>query len=657
MLIPSSPERYLRCPVLCRPSAPLSDDDGARAAATLSVIAWEGERERILRFDLDPDGAVLDEHAVTPPSVGLLGLRPDDGGPVLFAEDELRARSRDARAEAWISHEEGVVSVWVERRPQRTLAFRAVGMACAPALVTTDDGTWLAFHHDVREDTHERDIAKWIALRFVSTRGEVFEPAAPMVDLDRDRAGEEQSFEFPALVRGADGALALFGRGSHNFWRQDLNARGFSPRVPLSDGAWGSRGRRPSAIALADGALLVARRERHGIEIGRLDPVTGGPPALRPAQVDCRPARARDHVGTAGRAPTKPADRVDAFSRVDRARDPARAHGLQTFFGDIQQHSAHSDGVGSAHEAYLRARDRYGDDFVALTDHESFLGKRTGPGEWRYLQDVAHMYDAPGRFATLVAYEWTGKRFPGPGHKCVYLPREGMPIVSRDVLPEGRDLVEAIREAGGIASPHHIGWTGCDEGGHEPIGQPVWEICSCHGCYEHAEHPLGYRGEHHDQLAQPMLRKGHRFGFTASSDAHGLLWHHGTSRKRDPYRTGLTAVQAPRLTRGAVFEALRERRCYATSGAKILLDMCVDGAPMGSELKVDGPSHVTARAVGAGALEAIELITERGVEARVECEGDEGAIDASIDAAWVYARVIQRDGEMAWASPVFFDRA
>ena len=45
------------------------------------------------------------------------------------------------------------------------------------------------------------------------------------------------------------------------------------------------------------------------------------------------------------------------------------------FFGDIQQHSAHSDGVGSADETYLRARYRYGDDFAALTDHESFLGK------------------------------------------------------------------------------------------------------------------------------------------------------------------------------------------------------------------------------------------------------------------------------------------
>ena len=66
------------------------------------------------------------------------------------------------------------------------------------------------------------------------------------------------------------------------------------------------------------------------------------------------------------------------------------------------------------------------------------------------------------------------------------------------------------------------------------------------------------------------------------------------ARKRDPYRTGLTAVQAEELTRDAVFNALRERRCYGTSGVKILLDLEVDGFPMGSAART-----VSRPAVGA----------------------------------------------------------
>ncbi len=247
----------------------------------------------------------------------------------------------------------------------------------------------------------------------------------------------------------------------------------------------------------------------------------------------------------------------------------------------------------------------------------------------------------------------------------MYLPRRGLALVSRDDVPKGRDLVSRIRALGGIASPHHIGWTGCDEEGHDPEGQPVWEICSCHGCYEHADHPLGQRGEHRDQLVDVMLAKGHRFGFTASSDSHGLLWHHGESRKRDPYRTGLTAVQAAACTRDLVLEALRARRCYATSGAKILLDVTVEGQPMGSILRRSGPVTVEVRAVGAlttAEIAAAFLVPETTMAQRIKTaspllEQQRHELRTELTAPYVYARVVQADGEMAWSSPVFVDPA
>lgn len=601
----------------------------SEAGVRLHVIAWDtgANRESLLTFALDERGVAtkLDASDPTDGIVALDGIVPADASAELFA--------RDGDARVWIEHHRGTVEVKLERGSRETVVWRARGSAAAPAVVATRGGTWVAWHHDVREDTDQPDVAKWIALRFVDLEGNVFAPAAEMRDRDRDLEGEEQSFEFPALVVGPDGAVGVVGRGSHNFWRQDLSATGWTERVGLSDGSWGSRGRRPSA--LVDGArMFIARRDRKAIEIDVQDAPRGGAPEL----VAAPPKTLRVEAGT---APTR--------------RDPATARGLHTYFGDIQQHSAHSDGVGSAEEVYLRARWRYDDDFVALTDHESFLGKRTGPGEWEYLQQVADAFDDPGEFATLLAYEWTGKMYPGPGHKCVYLPRRGMPIVSRDDVPSGADLVQAIKDAGGMASPHHIGWTGCDEEGHDPAGQPVWEICSCHGCYETEGHPLGMRGEHTDQLADVMLRKGHRFGFTASSDSHGLLWHHGESRKRDPYRTGLTAVLAPELTRDAIFEGIRTRSCYGTSGAKILLDVRVDGKPMGAELG-SGPVSIEVDAVGSAALERIDLVTESGVAHTVTADGLElaFALDQFEAAQFVYARVVQRDGEQAWSSPVFF---
>ncbi len=618
------PGRYLR-------AARLTVSKGA---VRLHAIAWEGAAERVLTFDLDAEGTPRFAQAGT-------------AAPAVVALDEQgRATSEQAESEARVegacvrvSHEAGVASVTLHPAgAPPVLVWRARGCAAAPAIAAgktaQGEGHWVAWHHDVREDTLDPDIAKWIALRFVAG-GQVFEVSDPMRDRDRDRHGEEQSFEFPAVVVSESGAVAIFGRGSHDFWRQDVGDAGWTERRSLSGGGWGSRGRRCTAARLGD-AVVFARREKKGIEIAVEPVATGGPPDLTACEADLT---SRQTFQT---------------PRLDRRRDPAAAFGRATFFGDIQQHSAHSDGVGTAEEAHLRARHRYGDDFVALTDHESFLGKRTGPGEWEYLQRVADAHDEPGAFTALLAYEWTGKRYPGPGHKCVYLPERGTALVSRDDVPEGKDLVQKIAALGGVASPHHIGWTGCDEAGHDPAGQPVWEICSCHGCYEHPDHPLGMRGEHTDQLASAMLEKGHRFGFTASSDSHGLLWHHGESRKRDPYRTGLTAVQVTELNRETVLNALKTRRCYATSGVKILLDMQVDGCPMGSELAARETIEVTGRVVGASALERLDLVTEAGVVFSQAVDGDEASLAHALPAPrYVYLRAVQTDGEMAWASPVF----
>jgi hypothetical protein len=152
-----------------------------------------------------------------------------------------------------------------------------------------------------------------------------------------------------------------------------------------------------------------------------------------------------------------------------------------------------------------------------------------------------------------------------------------------------------------------------------------------------------------------MLQKGHRFGFTASSDSHGLLWHHGESRKRDPYRTGLTAVQARDVSRASVYEALVARRCYATSGAKIFVDMRADGQPMGSTLRANGRVAVEVEAASDVALCSIEFLGPDGVIACTPAHGTAAELAARVATPWVYARVTRCDGEMAWTSPVFVE--
>src|SRR5690606_1109273 len=89
-------------------------------------------------------------------------------------------------------------------------------------------------------------------------------------------------------------------------------------------------------------------------------------------------------------------------------------------FGDLHQHTAHSDGCGSAEDLWIAARDRRGLDFAAITDHDRFCRRSLGPATWQYMCQLADAVNEPGRFAALPAYEFTGPRYPGPGHKCVY---------------------------------------------------------------------------------------------------------------------------------------------------------------------------------------------------------------------------------------------
>jgi hypothetical protein len=636
-------DRYLRNPRL------VARADGG---ADLHVIAWMGETEAHLAIGLDSEGRPTGEERVLDRRPAILGITRDANNPRVTEDASEDDRASDG---GWVVSvergAEGTSRIVVDTpEGRRVRVWEAHGIAAAPAIARAGlpvagaeaPGAWIAFHHDVREDSGEPDVVKWIAVRFVARDGTVFEPAAPMVDRDRDREGEEQGFELPTLVVGQDGALAIFGRGSHRFWRQDLGAAGFGPRVAVGgDQGWGCRGRRIAACMVAGGSrVLTARREKSGIVIAPQTPPRGGPPALVPAAIEHTPRPRRD-------APRGPA----------RALDPARRWGRQTLFGDIHQHSAHSDGCGVADEPYLRARWGYGDDFAALTDHESFLGKRIGPGEWAYLQAIAERHNEPGRFATLVAYEWTGRRHPGPGHKVVYLPDRGHAIVSRDDVPSGKALVEAVKARGGFAVPHHVGWTGADEEAHDPVGQPVWEICSCHGCYLHAEHPLGARGDLRDQMVEEVLRRGHRFGFIACSDGHGLLWHHGVARKRDPFRTGLTAVQATECTREAILAAIRERRCYATSGVPIFLDVVAGaGHPMGSEIVSGEPVLLVAEAIGTAPIREIAIVGPQGPIVSASGRGERARVQARVERGWAYAKVVQEDGEMAWSSPIFVDR-
>ena len=201
-LLEQTKVRYLRTPRL-------SPAEGG--GATLHLIAWTPEGEHLLHVDCDAEGETLGERAEAPREAiaGLTSEHPPR--PTDDPRDDARAQAAGWGVE--VRWHEGRSSVWVTPPSAEPLrVWEALGTATAPAIAPWGGGVWVAFHHDVREDSGARDIAKWIALRFVDGAGAVFEAAAEMTGRDRDLDGVEQSFEFPSIIVGEDGALDLFGR-------------------------------------------------------------------------------------------------------------------------------------------------------------------------------------------------------------------------------------------------------------------------------------------------------------------------------------------------------------------------------------------------------------------------------------------------------------
>src|SRR6185436_6677726 len=140
-------------------------------------------------------------------------------------------------------------------------------------------------------------------------------------------------------------------------------------------------------------------------------------------------------------------------------------------------------------------------------------------------------------------------------------------------------------------------------------------------------------------------------GFVANSDGHkGRPGASHPGASTFGAYGGLTCVLAESLTREAVFEAIRERRCYGVTAAqRIHVELSVNGLPMGGEARARGPVTIRGRVVGTGDLERVDVFRGLEVVATVSpyrLEDVEGSRRYRV--AWAGSRVRGRDRLTRW---------
>ena len=314
------------------------------------------------------------------------------------------------------------------------------------------------------------------------------------------------------------------------------------------------------------------------------------------------------------------------------------------------------------------ARDCAGVDFAACTS----LAMRMDETQWKEVADAANRFSEAGRYVALPAYEWFGM-LEQDGNKNVYfLDCEDIPkLDSRS--PDSNHPEKLWKqlekfEGRALTIPHHSvsAVIGTRWRWHDRRFQRLVEIYSCwgnseaNGCKRPLVNPARYEG----QSVQDALEKGYRLGIIAGSDTHtSQPGFSNRLRLKNAWRGGLACVWARTFDREGIFRALWERRCYGTTGARIILEFSLNDAPMGSEIKLDESAarKLKVRAEACSPVQKVVII-KNAREIHVDEPGRESVSFEWLDSSgreresdYYYVRLIQDDGEMAWASPVWVD--
>ena len=348
--------------------------------------------------------------------------------------------------------------------------------------------------------------------------------------------------------------------------------------------------------------------------------------------------------------------------------------GHEAYFGDLHVMTSQFGMLGmlgNTEEALHYARYHRGLDFGAVTNSGSDFAV-DGP--------IFAKFHEPHEFAAMPASE-LGFR---SGHKNVYVLDETLGYPRGTPLELLWQACEEYKAKGGRAMviSHHpnthsetdpyMSWGTVNLDRINPRWERVIEICQTRASFEVEE--IGREGVVFGGFGssiQSALAKGLRLGFVGGTDNHRA--RPGSKRSNQSgldanefLNGGITCVLTKELTREAVFDAVWNRRCYATTSVRTLLDARVDNALMGTEIKADGPRTVRVRAAGTADIARAVVVrngedvyTKPGDGRVLEFEWQDTAAFAEVATAegwaYYYVRLVLADGNRAWSSPVWVD--
>jgi hypothetical protein len=271
---------------------------------------------------------------------------------------------------------------------------------------------------------------------------------------------------------------------------------------------------------------------------------------------------------------------------------------------------------------------------------------------WLKINALSEQYNKPGKIITFPGYEWSGNT-PVGGDRNVFYAEEGG-IIARshfDLLPGETSKYPMAVTVGDMfkrlskdKKPFvfaHVGGRYADVSMHDEDLEVAMEIHSAWGTFE--------------WIVEDAFKQGYRIGICANSDGHKT--RPGASYPgpgKFGSLGGLTCVLAEKLDRGSVYEAIKKRHFYASTGNRSILDVSVKtslakSAIMGDVIEMTQGETATlvVKASGTAPLEKVDI--RNGLETIAEYYPfSEEACGKKIKIIWSGAELKGRNRLASW---------
>lgn len=241
--------------------------------------------------------------------------------------------------------------------------------------------------------------------------------------------------------------------------------------------------------------------------------------------------------------------------------------GLSGYWGDLHGQSGESIGITTSRQYFDFARNK---SFLDVTGHQA-NDFQVNNAFWQYLNELTAEYHEDGRFVVFPGYEWSGNTAVG-GDRNVFFRHEGRQIhrsshalltdrsdINTDA-PTASDLFNALKDENCVVYAHVGGRYADITQAHDPKLETAMEIHSAWGTFE--------------WLLTDGFPLGHRSGVVCNSDGHkGRPGASYPGAATFGAYGGLTCFLTDDFSRDGIFECLRRRHHYGTTGCRLHMDV------------------------------------------------------------------------------------